>query len=190
MESVLQIRIRSEFSHIETIPTASLALTFVFWEYVNPSPHLCCPFLRILPNHLKPLIASLEQEFSQCGFHPKILGFGELPLTTHLAKILYELLQLRFSLRDGRRYILQWNRNLLPLISLSLFRHFATRPQTLNNAQILSSGISPANHYGIPEKPTTSDSKIKQLTTRSLNNVACANGSEKMRSPLKYSPSS
>ena len=150
MESVLRIQIRSEFSHIKTIPTASLALILVLRESINPSPYLCCPLLRILPKCSKPLIASLEQKFSQCGFHPEIPELGEQSLTTHPAEVFYELLQLRFFLKDGRRHILQGNQNLLPLISLSLFGHFAIRPQTLKNAWIPASKISLTNHYEIP----------------------------------------
>ena len=72
MASVLRIRIRSKLSHIEIIPTASPSLAFVLWKFVNPSPNLCRPLLRILPNRSEPLIASLEQEFTQCVFHPEI----------------------------------------------------------------------------------------------------------------------
>ena len=77
MESVLWILIRLEFSHIETTPTASPTLALVFWESVNPNPYFCCPLLRILPNRPKPLIASLKQEFSQCGYRPEIPGLSE-----------------------------------------------------------------------------------------------------------------
>ena len=72
-----QFRIHSEFSHIETIPAASPALALVSRKSVNPSPYLCCPLFRILPNRPKPLIASLEQEFTQCGFRPEIPKLGE-----------------------------------------------------------------------------------------------------------------
>ena len=77
MEHVLRIRIRSEFSRIETIPTTSPALALVFQESVNPSPYLCCPFFWILPNYPKPLIAYLEQEFPQCVLRSEIPGLGE-----------------------------------------------------------------------------------------------------------------
>ena len=79
MESVLRIRLRSEFSFIETILEASLSLALLWRKSVNLNPYFCRPFLQILPNRPKPLIASLKQEFSQGVFCPKIPGFGKKP---------------------------------------------------------------------------------------------------------------
>ena len=144
------------FGSVRNFPTwklflsASPSLALPWRKSVNLNPYLRRPFIRVLPNCPKPLITPLKHEFPQRGFRPEIHVFGEKPSATHPAKILYQLLQFWFFLRDGGRHILQGNRDLLHLVLLSCFRHFAKYAQSLGLLRISSSRIPPANHYGTP----------------------------------------
>jgi hypothetical protein len=138
VESIFQIVLPSEFSYIEIILAASPPFSFPGSKPVNLRPDLSRPLLRIMPDCSESLVPPLKEKFPQCCLTPKIPGFGEEPLTTHPGKVLDQLFQLRFTLRDGGRHIFQGNRDLLNLILLPCFRHFATHSQTLNLRQILS----------------------------------------------------
>ena len=92
VESVFWIMIPSKLAHINIILPVCPFLTLSGSKPVNSRPDFGGPILRILPESLKPLIPPLKQDLPQCHLTLKIPGFAEKPLTTHLGKVLNQLL--------------------------------------------------------------------------------------------------